>query len=245
MAAPQLENGFLRLSNELAEALARVPISGSQFRIVLVVMRECYGVNGGRKLAPLSIERIARATGLGLRMARRELRRLIETRVIVRDGTPGQRCSYGLQKDFEQWQPSQPRSNPTQVEIDLGQYRPGNPGLNRPRNPGLNRPGKSNIGKKEEKSYAFVGKYLRLTSTQIEAFGTAFPQLGLDGEFRKADAWCIANPERAPRKQHARFMNSWLGRARPTDNGHRREHTLTVGELERMRQANERTAQES
>ena len=37
-------------------------------------------------------------------------------------------------------------------------------------------------------------------------------------EILKAEAWLVANPARAPRKDLARFLHNWLGRAdRPPD----------------------------
>jgi phage replication O-like protein O len=97
-----LENGYLRLSNELAQALARTPLNGSQFRIILTVARECYGRNGGRKMAPLSYGMIAAATGLGLRTVQREVGRLLKANVLGRDAN-GRRSTYGLQKNYELW----------------------------------------------------------------------------------------------------------------------------------------------
>jgi hypothetical protein len=40
MANPQREDGHLDVANELAEALARAPLSGAQFRLVWVVLRK-------------------------------------------------------------------------------------------------------------------------------------------------------------------------------------------------------------
>lgn len=102
MASPQLENGFLRLSNELAEALARTPLSGSELRIILTISRECYGRNGGRKVAPLSYGRIAAATGLALRTVQREVGGLLKDHVLVREANR-RGNTYGLQKNYELW----------------------------------------------------------------------------------------------------------------------------------------------
>ena len=72
---------------------------------------------------------------------------------------------------------------------------------------------------KGEESFAFAGKYLRLTGPQLQAFREGFPGLDVEATIRKADAWCVANPERAPRTRHARFVNSWLRRERPAASG--------------------------
>jgi len=41
----------------------------------------------------------------------------------------------------------------------------------------------------------------------------ANPTVDLVGEVLKAEAWIHANPERAPRSRHGRFLHGWLGRA--------------------------------
>ena len=108
MANPQLENGYLRLSNELAEALARARLNGAQFRIVLTIARECYGRNGGRKVAALSLMKMANRTGLDCRNVQREVNRLLRAGLLTRQPNGG-RNLYGIQKDYERWQLPSPR----------------------------------------------------------------------------------------------------------------------------------------
>lgn len=69
---------------------------------------------------------------------------------------------------------------------------------------------------KREESFAFAGKHLQLTGTQIETWREAFPGLDIMAAIKKADAWCVANPGRGPQKLHARFMHSWLDREKPS-----------------------------
>jgi phage replication O-like protein O len=102
MASPQLENGYLRLSNELAEAICRTPFNGSQARIVMAIIRETYGNFKGRKIARLSLQRISNATGIDMRNVQREVGRLRATNVVMRAGQEGQ-FFYGIQKDYDKW----------------------------------------------------------------------------------------------------------------------------------------------
>jgi hypothetical protein len=102
MASPQLGNGFSRIANELLKAIMSYPFSGSQLRILLAVGRECYGRNGGRKLAPLSYGQIATATGLNLRTVQREVTRLLKGGALLRKICGVDRL-YGLQKDYDRW----------------------------------------------------------------------------------------------------------------------------------------------
>jgi len=104
MASPQLKNGFLRLSNELAEAFVRTPLNGSQLRILLTVVRECYGRDGGRKMAPLTLRQIASTTGLNYRTVRREAAWLEVARILAKqDGRGGVATLFGVNKDGESW----------------------------------------------------------------------------------------------------------------------------------------------
>lgn len=143
MASPQLETGFLRLSNELAEAIARAPMNGAQHRIVMVVLRECFGRNGGRKVAPLSLRKIAGRTGLSLRWVRRESSRLLRAGVIVR--LPGRGLDlYGIVKDYDQWK-LQRESQGAEGQNGEGQSAPGGQvapgeGVNQPPKGRVSRP---------------------------------------------------------------------------------------------------------
>jgi phage replication O-like protein O len=43
VASPQVEDGYTRIANELLEALAQTDISGTQHRVIEMIMRETYG----------------------------------------------------------------------------------------------------------------------------------------------------------------------------------------------------------
>lgn len=48
------------------------------------------------------------------------------------------------------------------------------------------------------------------------AWVSAYPDIDIDSELSKAHAWCLTNPKKAAaKKDWGRFLNSWLGRARP------------------------------
>ena len=158
MANPQIENGFLRLSNELAEAISQAPLNGAQLRIIMVILRECFGRNGGRKVAPLSLRRIAGRTGLSLRWVRRESSRLLRAGVIVR--LPGQSLDlYGITKDYDQWK-LQRITQGTEKQREGGQSTPGgqlDPGgrVNQAPKGRVNRPPRI---KKEESKKKYMSK---------------------------------------------------------------------------------------
>lgn len=99
----QLENGYTRIANELMEQIAKAKFNGSQFRILLTVLRYTYGYN--RKSAELSISYIAEHTGLPARHVRKEVDRLIQGKVLIEHKEPTKTSSreMGLNKNYQEW----------------------------------------------------------------------------------------------------------------------------------------------
>jgi hypothetical protein len=60
---------------------------------------------------------------------------------------------------------------------------------------------------------AGAAKFVGVDDAQRAVWKAAYPRVDIDGELRKAAAWIIANPRRAPRKDLRRFLTSWLSRA--------------------------------
>jgi hypothetical protein len=81
--------------------------------------------------------------------------------------------------------------------------------------------------KNEEDNFAFEGKHLRLTGKEQSALREGFAGIDVDGVLRRADAWCVINPGRAPRRNHAKFAFDWLSREKPG----RRSCEMTEEEL--------------
>ncbi len=106
MARPQVEDGHVKVANELAEALARVNLSAYQSRIVWCVFRKTYGWN--KKTDRISYSQFEETTHLNRRHIGRTLRVLIARKIITCQGD-GQVLEYGIQKDYDQWaKPVQP-----------------------------------------------------------------------------------------------------------------------------------------
>ena len=102
MANPQTEDGFLKLANEIVDELARLHLSGNQWRILWVVLRQTYGWN--QKEARISVTQFCQKTGLDRRNAARELKSLIDRKIVVKNDNSFI-ASYRFQKDFSQWKP--------------------------------------------------------------------------------------------------------------------------------------------
>jgi phage replication O-like protein O len=99
-ANPQKENGYLPIANELAEAFAKHQISGNQWRLLWVIIRQTYGWN--KKTDQISITKFQQMTGLDRRNIGRELNRLIARKIIVKNDNTFIK-TYGIQKDYTKW----------------------------------------------------------------------------------------------------------------------------------------------
>lgn len=103
MASPQIENGYIPLSNELAEAFARLQLSGSQWRLLWVIIRKTYGWK--KKKDRISITQFQQQTGLKRRHISRALSELINRKIVTKKDTTFI-TTYGLQKDYSKWKMS-------------------------------------------------------------------------------------------------------------------------------------------
>ena len=96
MASPQLEDG-IQIPNELAEAFARIRISGEEWQVLWVIIRK-------GKMNAIPISQFANATGISRGGASRALRGLLRKKAIVKKDTPIG-VSYGVQGDYGKWRP--------------------------------------------------------------------------------------------------------------------------------------------
>jgi phage replication O-like protein O len=100
MASPQVENGHIDIANELAEALARVNLTGHESRLLWCILRKTYGWH--KKTDRISYSQFAEATGIDHRHVGRALASLKARNLIICQGN-GYSLEYGLQKDYDQW----------------------------------------------------------------------------------------------------------------------------------------------
>lgn len=101
MANPQLEDGYTRVANEILEAMAKVKLSPTQYRILFIVWRYTYGFS--RKSHHLSLSFLAEATGCDRRSLQRDLKRLIDWNILVEYASKKQSRKIGFNKRFSQW----------------------------------------------------------------------------------------------------------------------------------------------
>lgn len=103
LASPQIDEGkFTRISNELLEALARFGANGSQFRVMLYLIRMTYGYQ--RKCVEISLKKIAESVNMKKPNAYRVLKQLSLSNLITVIQSDNKRHStYCIQKNYEKW----------------------------------------------------------------------------------------------------------------------------------------------
>lgn len=103
MARPKTKKGYLRLANELAEALYRFPFCGPELRIVMWIARNSYGWGGREDTHRVSVRELARELGdappatIGW-----ALRGLLDRGLVIRIQVSG---GLRLNTNYEEWMP--------------------------------------------------------------------------------------------------------------------------------------------
>jgi len=127
MASPQRENGCIDIANELAEALARIRISGEEWQVLWVILRKTWGwkvhpkdkkSHEKKKMDAISLSQFVEMTGISKPHICRALKNLLTKRIIIKkentianngngiaNNGNGPIVMYGPQKDYEKWQP--------------------------------------------------------------------------------------------------------------------------------------------
>lgn len=96
LANPQTENGYVKIANELYEALLRINLSSYESRVLHAIIRLTYGFN--RKKARISRAQLTHLTGIAPSNVSHTLAKLMARNLIVREGK-----YLSVQKDYEQW----------------------------------------------------------------------------------------------------------------------------------------------
>lgn len=128
MAAPQKENGYTPIANEILEAVYAAKLSATQYKILMILWRYTYGYN--RKNAPISQSFIARATDTHISSVRREMTKLVKWGIVREVSPAGFNRAKVLEfnKNYDEWTvtqvaqtlPPTADANSTQNEADTG-----------------------------------------------------------------------------------------------------------------------------
>ena len=97
---PQLENGYLKLANELVEAYTRSRIPGEAMQCLWFIIRKTYGF--GKLEDAISISQFSAATGLKKQHAHRGISKLVELNLVTKNGD-GLIVKYRINKDSSTW----------------------------------------------------------------------------------------------------------------------------------------------
>lgn len=96
MASPQKENGFTPLANELVEALCKPGINGSEYRVLLLVIRKTYGYQ--KIYDRISLSQFEEFTGMKRAQAVETIKSLLKKKILVKkDG------KFTFNKNYKEW----------------------------------------------------------------------------------------------------------------------------------------------
>jgi len=111
MVSPQLENGYTPISNELADAFARVNLSAYESRLLWFLMRKTYGYHKGTDA--ISLTQFANGTGISTSNVIHTLARLKSRNLIIKSRN-SRISEYGLNKHYDHWD----TTNTDNVEVN-------------------------------------------------------------------------------------------------------------------------------
>ena len=98
---PQLENGYVKIANEIIDALIRHRIPGEQMQCVLFIVRKTYGFN--KKWDSIANSQFVKATGMKKGNVSRAIKTLIDKKIVIKNDNytiP----RYQFNKNYKQWE---------------------------------------------------------------------------------------------------------------------------------------------
>lgn len=101
MASPQIEDGHLKVANDLLLAFTERRFTASQYRTLLSIMFLTYGA--GKKTAKMSVHDIRYLSGERSNQVTDAIKQLSEWNVITIQTTRDGGNVVGIQKDYERW----------------------------------------------------------------------------------------------------------------------------------------------
>ena len=108
MGNPQLDDGFIRIANELYEAINKFPFSGRQQKVMYAIIRKTYGY--GKKSDVLAQSQIAEMTGLAKSHVCLTMKELVLMKAVEVDAS-GYTHTVSINKKYNEWETSYQNSN--------------------------------------------------------------------------------------------------------------------------------------
>lgn len=241
--SPQVEEGHVRIANELYDAILAFSFKGSLLKVVLAVMRKTYGY--GKKEDDMSASQLGDLCGMTRQHVTTALNDLASINVIhKRPGRYG--AIIGLNKDYSSWiaspksdQVSESRTSPKTVQVSkirspaspksgqVGSPKSGHTITNFPITNSNTEP--TDVGscpdqlplsEPAETPPPVVllplqdGSEFPVTKDLATEWSVAFKQVDVEAQLLRMRVWLIANTrERKTRRGILRFINSWLSRS--------------------------------
>lgn len=118
--SPQLEDGYIRIANELYDAIFSFPLPASMLRVLMIVVRKTYGY--GKKEDDMSASQIGEMCAMSRQHVTTALNDLAALMVIHK--RPGRFGSIiGINKDYSSWiaSPNLGQVNKSRTSPKLGQ----------------------------------------------------------------------------------------------------------------------------
>lgn len=103
MASPQLEDGYLKIANEIWDQLVRYRIPGEQMQCLLFIIRKTYGYN--KKWDAISGSQFVKATGLKKQSVHRAVKELVDKNIVSKN-VDGFIIKYCFNKNYKTWKVS-------------------------------------------------------------------------------------------------------------------------------------------
>lgn len=240
--SPQVEDGFVRIANELFDAITAFPLKYTTLRVLLVVIRKTYGY--GKKEDDMSASQIAALCGdMARTHVNAALNELAALNIISkRQGTYG--SVIGVNKDYSTWKgvtnsvqvdesrPSETtRTNLDQGVTNLVQVARTNLVHTKDNLPKDNLQKESaNADSSAPSGYARLaliptpppvltlpvkdGSEFEVSDDMVAEWSAAYPVVDVRAELVKARVWLRASPQRLKtRRGMGKFIVGWLGRS--------------------------------
>lgn len=96
MASPQLENGYTQIANEIVERLSYPGINGSEYRVLLLVIRKTYGFK--KKQDRISLTQFQKFTLMERKQAVETIKSLLEKKILLKQGGV-----FMFNKNYHEW----------------------------------------------------------------------------------------------------------------------------------------------
>lgn len=117
MASPQAENGHLDLANELVEQFFRLQLSGYQWRLLWVILRQTWGWH--KKEDRISLSYFEEKTWISQKHIQRAIKELMGMNIIIRREETYVK-TFSFQKNYELWKPTPKLGSPKKGSPKLG-----------------------------------------------------------------------------------------------------------------------------